>query len=218
MFLITVNIGGLKFIGQVGEALGNSCKAKDEYNSFMSTIQSTQYILRDIQGLQLKDISQESIQEYKEIALNIQKAVNSFKQKLMEKFGDSLAADSNSVQFTKKLKIALSKMEWTYIKSLVEEFQSKMNIQLQILSTQLLFLNTQLQILNAPKIDMIMYAGILHMCLIIISFEGVLNVSVSQGNARESELPSPQRSAGPKCLAVRWVCFTNILSRLALKV
>ena len=204
MFLITVNIGGLKFIGQVGEALGNSCKAKDEYTSFMSTIQSTQYILHWIQRLQLKDISQESIQEYKKIALNIQEAVDSFKQKLMEKFGDSLAADSNSVQFTKKLKIALSKMGWTYIKSLVEEFQSSMTFQITILNT-----------LNS---HMTMYVGISYMCLIIISFEGVLNVFVSQGNARESELPSPQRSAGPRCLAVRWVCFTNILSRLAVKV
>ena len=204
MFLITVNIGGLKFIGQVGEALGNSCKAKNEYTSFMSTIQSTQYILHRIQRLQLKDISQESIQEYKGIALNIQQAVDSFKQKLMEKFGDSPAADSNSVQFTKKLKIALSKMGWTYIKSLVEEFQSRMTFQLIIL--------------NTFKLDMITYAGISYMCLIIISFEGVLNVFVSQGNVRESELPSPQRSAGPRCLAVRWVCFTNILSRLAVKV
>ena len=151
MFLITVNIGGLKFIGQVGEALGNSCKAKNEYTSFMSTIQSTQYILHRIQRLQLKDISQESIQEYKGIALNIQQAVDSFKQKLMEKFGDSLAADSNSVQFTKKLKIALSKMGWTYIKSLVEEFQSRMTFQLIIL--------------NTFKLDMITYAGI-HICVL----------------------------------------------------
>lgn len=89
-------------------------------------------MLRQCQELQLEDVSQESIQGYKTIAVNTRQVVDSFTQGLMEKFGDSLAADSNPVQFKEKLETAFSKMGWTYIKSLLGEFKSSLNLQISI--------------------------------------------------------------------------------------
>jgi len=194
-----VNIGGLKFINEAREALGNSCKAKDEYSSFISIIQQVEDALHQIQELQLEHISPESIQEYKANAVNTQQVVDNFRQRIVKRFDGSLAA--NPVQFEKKLRTAFSKMEWTSIKSLLEEFKSSLNLQIGIQ--------------NMLALTMILYAGISYMCLIIISFEGMLSVAVSQEYVRHgSTSPSPR----PRCIAVRLVCFTNILSRLVVKV
>jgi hypothetical protein len=129
-FSVSDCIGGLKFINEAREALGNSCKAKDEYSSFISIIQQVEDALHQIQELQLEHISPESIQEYKANAVNTQQVVDNFRQRIVKRFDGSLAA--NPVQFEKKLRTAFSKMEWTSIKSLLEEFKSSLNLQIGI--------------------------------------------------------------------------------------
>lgn len=82
------------------------------------------------QALQMGQIWEEEIKSYREIATNIKKFVASFVEPIA-KFDVKLAAESPN--WVVRLGAACRKVEWTFLKPLVQDFNSQLNTHVVIL-------------------------------------------------------------------------------------
>jgi dsDNA-binding SOS-regulon protein len=130
ILILTKYIAGGKLLKDVAESFGNSRKAEAEYDSLMSMIQSLEPLLRTAQALR-KEQDSEELKDYMIVTTNIKNLLASFDKKIAKFDGTMIVEDSN---WAERLGTAYRKLEWTFLKPLVQDFKFDLNIQISILN------------------------------------------------------------------------------------
>ena len=113
------------------DALGTTCKAQKEYDVLISIINSLNPLLTEAQALQMGQFWEEETKIFRKIATNIETFVANFVESIA-RFDGKLAAETPN--WVARVGAACRKVEWTFLKPLVQDFICQLNTHVLILS------------------------------------------------------------------------------------
>ncbi|KAL3442238.1 hypothetical protein BJX65DRAFT_287194 [Aspergillus insuetus] len=147
-------IAGGKLVKDVAESLGSSRKAEEEIDALILTIKSLEPLLRKAQALRTEQIWEGELEDYMTVATNIENLLAGFVKKIAKFKGTMTVEDSN---WAERLGTAFRKLEWTFLKPLVQDFKSDLNTQMSIMNaiSSQLYLRRAVNPRNTPADSLI---------------------------------------------------------------
>ncbi|KAJ0413313.1 hypothetical protein BJY00DRAFT_63803 [Aspergillus carlsbadensis] len=124
-------IAGGKLVKDVAESFGNGRRAEEEYDTLMLIIKSLEPLLRKAQAMRKEQVPEGELEGYMTVATNIENLLARFVEKIAKFKGTMTVEDSN---WAERVGIAIRKLEWTFLKPLVQDFKFDLNTQMSILN------------------------------------------------------------------------------------